>query len=174
MARTAPRNWSKGIRLGPANKELAESIARKRQEYDRATGKKDMQIIPGRDPLDIAIQGMMAEIAFASVYGLTPDVTTDDTNLPDFTTAHGEKINVKSTKSINGPLKVPEWQVRGKKAAVYYPQVVVVGDEFYVTGYASYEMLEDAERDGKWVKIPQDKLLPIDESAWFGSKGEEE
>jgi hypothetical protein len=168
MARTIqPRKWRKGIILSEKNKELAWDIAVKRQEWNRANGKKDMQKRPGNG-LELSARGMAAEIAFALMYGQEPNLVTDDTNTPDFVTVHGETIDVKSTVVPNAPLSVPEHKITWGKESVYYVQVVNDrGNAYYVTGYADYRKVRNAPVvDGMRV-VPQSELedIPVDE--WF-------
>ena len=121
------------------------------------------------DDLEMNIEGFAGEMAFAKVFNLYPDFTieprTSEEDEGDFK-LEGKKIDVKTTKYIQGSLAAPVWS--GKKVAEIYGLLVGKMPHYIFKGFMSKEELLQQKRigtlgHGDTFLAEQNELKELDE-----------
>jgi hypothetical protein len=91
------------VHLNEAEQKLAEFVARKRYESNRAGNVADQKIGP-QSAQETDIEGAASEIAFCKLMNVYPDLSTDAHPAHDAVIYPGGRVDVKSTKYKNGRL----------------------------------------------------------------------
>jgi len=125
------------IELSETEQIIARHLARRRHDNNRARGVVDRQMGP-QSPVDTDLNGIGAEIVFAKVFNVYPDLG-DYPGKEDGVTQKGNTYDVKTTKYKNGRLLA----VLNKKKEDCQFYVLMIGEfpKYTLTGYASAEEL---------------------------------
>jgi hypothetical protein len=132
------------IVLNDTEQIMARQLAKRRHDNNRARGVVDRQI--GKQPSEETdLNGLGAEMAFARIFNLYPDLG-DTPGKEDGTTRKGYSYDVKTTKYKNGRLLA----VMNKRVEDCEFYVLMIGEfpSYTVTGYASAKEL----LSGKYIE----------------------
>lgn len=94
--------------LSQEDQELTEKVARGRTEKNLKNKRKNLKYDKTRNDYEMNFSGVSAEIAFARMFGVDPDLTFDRPQYPvyDVELKSGLKVDVKETRYRNGHLIV--------------------------------------------------------------------
>jgi hypothetical protein len=149
------------ISLNTAEQKLSQFIAKCRYENARKRGIVNAKM-GDQDDWSTDLNGIGAEIAFAKLMNVYPDLTTDNSHLPDYDCiVGGYKVDVKTTTRENGRLLA----TLKKKTADIDVFALVVGTfpNYNYIGRATHGELCDDEniidlRHGKGYGLRQNQL----------------
>jgi hypothetical protein len=83
--------------------KIAKFLGKKRRESARAGFVKDTQI-GKQNPIDIDVDGVLAELAFAKCFNLYPDLSVGPRSGGADFTVNNKTIDIKATRYVNGKL----------------------------------------------------------------------
>jgi|PlaIllAssembly_1097288.scaffolds.fasta_scaffold276239_3 hypothetical protein len=155
------------IELSESEIAVAELIGTMRYEASKKNGAKDQQV-GGQDPVQINIDGVMAELAAARALNLCPDLIVNarggapyDLITHEKRDADGRlyqravKIDVKATRWPNGQLVVHPHKNPGD--CDYYLLAIVTGDTVNLIKFASAETVFQPENFRALTHHPDSK-----------------
>lgn len=151
--------------LNDAEQKLAKYLAKSRYFNARNNGKPDLKM-GSQSNWETDLEGIAGEIAACRYFNVYPDTDIDLTVLPefDFISHKGSKVDVKTTKHLNGRLLATKKKL-GTDCDAY---VLVVGEfpEYRIVGWAtSDELFQDKNLIdlgyGEGYALTQDKLHKI-------------
>ena len=149
------------VTLSSEEVKIAQFLGKKRRESARSNGVKDTQV-GKQDPVNIDIDGMLAELAFAKAFNLYPDMTVGPrSGGADFTLSDGKTIDVKATRYKTGRLLATKKKTQ--QPCDYYVLAVVSDSSVDICGMATKEKLFLEENlinlgHGEGYAISQDNL----------------
>jgi len=154
----------KSIELIPEEIDIAKALATKRHEACQASGVKDKQK-GDQDPIEIHFTGFCGELACAKFLNVYADYSTHIRKGGwDLIGKNGKKIDVKTSKNINGKLYI---EISKKPDAVDFYIFCTKEDSLVnIVGYiASKDAICESNigdvGHGLSYVIPQNRLIPI-------------
>jgi len=127
------------INLSSEEVKIANFLGKKRRESARANGVKDAQV-GKQNPINIDVDGMLAELAFAKAFNLYPDMTVGPrSGGADFTLSNGKTIDVKATRYKTGKLLATKKKTQ--QPCDYYVLAVVSDISVTLCGMVTKEKL---------------------------------
>jgi len=155
------------IRLNRAEQKLAKFLGKERERNALRNGSQNCRMGPQSDE-EIDLEGVAAEIAFAKYANVYPDLDVDcDEYLTHDAVLHdGKRVDVKSTRYLNGRLIVVPW--KDVDAVDAYVLVVGTFPEYRIVGAMEGYRLMRSHRmkdlgHGKVFVATQEELKPIDQ-----------
>jgi hypothetical protein len=99
------------VTLNEAEQRLAKWVAAQRHRNGRRTNRVNARIGPQSDE-ETDLEGVAAEIAYCKLFNVYPDLETTRPKDPaaDCVTRYGVRVDVKSTKYIDGKLLAVRWK----------------------------------------------------------------
>jgi len=139
---------------------LRNCVARSLNVGDKKMGKQD--------PLEIDVDGMLAEMAFCKAWNIYPDYTINPRQGGvDAITKNGTKVDIKSTRNPNGRLLIHKNKKVGEVDR--YVLAIIDGDKVYLVGFIDEKSALDSKYlndlgHGEGFVIPRAALIPFESS----------
>lgn len=153
------------IVLSPEEIKIAQFLGKKRRESARSNGVKDTQV-GKQNPVDIDVDGMLAELAFAKSFNLYPDMTVGPrSGGADFILKDGTTVDVKATRYKTGKLLATKKKTQ--QPCDYYVLAVINEDNTVkLCGMSSKEKLFTEGNlinlgHGEGYAVTQENLDPL-------------
>jgi hypothetical protein len=130
-------------------------------EFAAKSGLTECKVATDRDGLQIQVEGIGAEWAFAKAHNIFPNTNMSGPNHIDFTMPSGVTVDVKSTDRQNGNLLVPlRFNISNSADAFALVRGTMAGGFNYVGHVMAVEFFQKAEKRRMRDDLPATWFFP--------------